>query len=566
MPMIFLKMNHILNCMEDDGDDDDCDGDSIAVGNSENIIEDRDDTFYLNDERGIYPPHEDILKDEFCADNAVDSLVRELIVEQSANEELYANVTPNAEGTNINYEPSSSIDAIQSVVACSSRTMLAESEAGSDGIFEPCDDIRKLKYYFFSLTFKVNLYSVALSFILRGAQSRTLSESESSQSDVNDVIENIFGNSDDEEEVLPPSSKFAASSTTAADVDEEKDEQTFSTSDSEDEEQLLDAKVHVNEFSMPPGFVSDFDLMMQKRKMQNRRRRRRYENVDFISDADDTINDLIERMNVAAQADRESNVAQKPALQKRKLLPYVLSQLKKADLQTAFIESGAVTAIAEWLQLLPDRSLPSYEIRTELLKILQQFPVLDASVLRSSNIGKVVMILHKHPKETKENRILAGRLISDWARPIFNLQTDYRLLSKEERQRRDYKTNTSAAKKMKTMYCLLFFLNYGIIKLFSNNFFYSSDDGMNPGPSNVEEESKPLRPGDKGFIPRARVPQLSTKDYVIRPKSNIDVSVENKHVRRTSEFELKLRMFKERMKRKKAMRAVTVSIEGRKMD
>ncbi|KRZ62552.1 Protein IWS1 -like protein, partial [Trichinella nativa] len=539
------KMNHILNCMEDDGDDDDCDGDSIAVGNSENIIEDRDDTFYLNDERGIYPPHEDILKDEFCADNAVDSLVRELIVEQSANEELYANVTPNAEGTNINYEPSSSIDAIQSVVACSSRTMLAESEAGSDGIFEPCDDIRKLKYYFFSLTFKVNLYSVALSFILRGAQSRTLSESESSQSDVNDVIENIFGNSDDEEEVLPPSSKFAASSTTAADVDEEKDEQTFSTSDSEDEEQLLDAKVHVNEFSMPPGFVSDFDLMMQKRKMQNRRRRRRYENVDFISDADDTINDLIERMNVAAQADRESNVAQKPALQKRKLLPYVLSQLKKADLQTAFIESGAVTAIAEWLQLLPDRSLPSYEIRTELLKILQQvsFPVLDASVLRSSNIGKVVMILHKHPKETKENRILAGRLISDWARPIFNLQTDYRLLSKEERQRRDYKTNTSAAKKMKTI-----------------------DDGMNPGPSNVEEESKPLRPGDKGFIPRARVPQLSTKDYVIRPKSNIDVSVENKHVRRTSEFELKLRMFKERMKRKKAMRAVTVSIEGRKMD
>ncbi|OUC39623.1 IWS1 protein [Trichinella nativa] len=536
-----VSMNHILNCMEDDGDDDDCDGDSIAVGNSENIIEDRDDTFYLNDERGIYPPHEDILKDEFCADNAVDSLVRELIVEQSANEELYANVTPNAEGTNINYEPSSSIDAIQSVVACSSRTMLAESEAGSDGIFEPCDDIRKLK----------------------GAQSRTLSESESSQSDVNDVIENIFGNSDDEEEVvilaiffllkwerLPPSSKFAASSTTAADVDEEKDEQTFSTSDSEDEEQLLDAKVHVNEFSMPPGFVSDFDLMMQKRKMQNRRRRRRYENVDFISDADDTINDLIERMNVAAQADRESNVAQKPALQKRKLLPYVLSQLKKADLQTAFIESGAVTAIAEWLQLLPDRSLPSYEIRTELLKILQQFPVLDASVLRSSNIGKVVMILHKHPKETKENRILAGRLISDWARPIFNLQTDYRLLSKEERQRRDYKTNTSAAKKMKTI----------------NNFFYSSDDGMNPGPSNVEEESKPLRPGDKGFIPRARVPQLSTKDYVIRPKSNIDVSVENKHVRRTSEFELKLRMFKERMKRKKAMRAVTVSIEGRKMD
>ncbi|KRY72056.1 Protein IWS1 -like protein [Trichinella pseudospiralis] len=514
-------MNRILNCLEDDDDDDDCDGDSLAVGNSENILEVRDDSFYLNDERGLYPPRENILKDAFCAENAVDSLVRELIVEQSANEELYANVTPNTEGTNINYEPSSSIDAIQPVVACSSRTMLVESEAGSDGIFQPCDDIRKLK----------------------GAQSRTLSESESSQSDVNDVIENIFGNSEDEEEVLPPSGRFATSSTATADAVEEKVEQTFSTSDSEDEEHPLNEKVDVEEFSMPPGFVSDFDLMMQKRKRQNRRRRRRYENADFISDADDKIHDLIERMNHAAQADRESNVAQKPALQKRKLLPYVLSQLKKADLQTAFIESGAVTAIAEWLQLLPDRSLPSYEIRTELLKILQQFPVLDASVLRSSNIGKVVMILHKHPKETKENRVLAGRLISDWARPIFNLQTDYRSLSKEERQRRDYKTNTAVAKKMKTI-----------------------DDDINPGPSNVEEESKPLRPGDKGFIPRARVPQLSTKDYVIRPKSNVDASVENKHVRRTSEFEFKLRMLKERMKRKKALRAVTVSIEGRKMD
>ncbi|XP_003380460.1 IWS1 family protein [Trichinella spiralis] len=543
MQLSNVSMNNILNCLEDDGDDDDCDGDSIAVGNSENIIEVRDDTFYLNDERGIYPPHEDILKDEFCADNAVDSLVRELIVEQSANEELYANVTPNTERANINYEPSSSIDTIQSVVACSSRTMLAESEAGSDGIFEPCDDIRKLKYYFYLLTCKVNLYSVALLCILRGAQSRTLSESESSQSDVNDVIENIFGNSDDEEDVLPPSSKFAASSTTAADADEEKDEQTFSTSDSEDEEQLLDAKVHVNEFSMPPGFVSDFDLMMQKRKMQNRRRRRRYENVDFISDADDTINDLIERMNVAAQADRESNVAQKPALQKRKLLPYVLSQLKKADLQTAFIESGAVTAIAEWLQLLPDRSLPSYEIRTELLKILQQvisrFGRFSVTIFKywkgGDDFAQASQRNQREPYSGRQADHLNGHscliILGDWARPIFNLQTDYRLLSKEERQRRDYKTNTSAAKKMKTI-----------------------DDGMNPGPSNVEEESKPLRPGDKGFIPRARVPQLSTKDYVIRPKSNIDVSVEN------------LRMFKERMKRKKAMRAVTVSIEGRKMD
>ncbi|XP_076814138.1 uncharacterized protein LOC143460502 isoform X1 [Clavelina lepadiformis] len=375
---------------------------------------------------------------------------------------------------------------------------------------------------------------------------------------VGNLIADIFGESDDEDEEFEGfgedevgKSKASASkplSAVISDSDEDQGDASPAADTAPQEESSSDEGVRE---SQKEGMISDFDVMMQKKKEERRGRRRR-DGGTFISDADDIINAMLTKMKEAADADREANRLKKPAINKLKMLPIVVRHLKKQDLKEAFVDMGIISAIADWLTLLPDKSLPHVSIRTEMLGILHDLPSVSPETLKTSGIGRAVMILFKHPRETRKIKESAGRLINKWSRPIFGLNENFKSMSRGEREQRDLDQMPQSKRRR-----------------------LSSGRNESEHPTDGTPEPGQLRPGERGFVMRARVPMPSNKDYVVRPKWNVETGDDddgrnhfNKRSnkpRKDERLEKHLKTFAERRKNSKMQRAVGISLEGNKM-
>uniref|UniRef100_A0A182VZK4 TFIIS N-terminal domain-containing protein n=1 Tax=Anopheles minimus TaxID=112268 RepID=A0A182VZK4_9DIPT len=292
--------------------------------------------------------------------------------------------------------------------------------------------------------------------------------------------------------------------------------------------------------------LSDFDVMRARKKAESTRRRKRNhspitnENVELIVE-------LLQQMKQAATQDRQLNLESKPATKKIAILHKVMQQLIKKDLQHTFLDYDLLHVLAEWIRPLPNKALPCLQIRESVLKLLTSFPAIDKLYLKQSGIGKAVMYLYKHPKETKANRKRANVLIAGWFRSIFNISTDFSGMSCEERRQRDLKQLPRQQKPV--------------------------TPDVVPPRATVEADfwlfktnhNTTIRPGEKGWIQRARVPLPSEKVYIVRPQSKIDVNISSVPKKQPNRYEMYLKRFKNNKRKNTARPPVHLSIAGTKL-
>lgn len=356
------------------------------------------------------------------------------------------------------------------------------------------------------------------------------------------VVKKTFGGDSDEEEAGKKEGKYGAVPNISDSEDEDRPKpappKIFSSSaeggnkKNEGAEPDSDDDIRRSPDRQDQRGLSDFDMMMERKRSEQKKRRKK-KDIDLINDNDDQIARLIADMRVAAREDRDLNEDKKPAVKKIAMLPNVMTQLNKADLQMAFVEANVLSVMTDWLAPMPDKSLPSLKIRQEMLKLLRNIRVDDQSRLKESGIGKAVMYLYKHPKELRDNKEMAARIIQTWSRPIFNKSSDYRDYNKDDRNARDRAIRQDVKKRKR------------------------------------QEEPEPeegLRPGDPGWIARARVPAATGCDYIKRPAWQSDADLSKIKKKEATKLDRHMRAAADRKRfAMSTKRAVEMSLEGRKM-
>lgn len=260
------------------------------------------------------------------------------------------------------------------------------------------------------------------------------------------------------------------------------------------------------------------------------------------------VENVMAELEVTAEEDADLNRQGKPAINKLKKLPLLTEVLSKKQLQLEFLDHGVLTLLKNWLEPLPDGSLPNINIRTEILKILNDFPIdLEQydrrEQLKKSGLGKVIMFLSKSDEEINANRKLAKELVDKWSRPIFNKSTRFEDMRNMEDDRVPFRRPT--------------------VKKPANKAAGISRD------SDLDLELSQPRAGQSSSRQHASRPEATPLDFVIRPQSKIDPEEVRARAKAAAQDQQRMKMNKKlqqlRAPKKRQLQATKLSVEGRGM-
>ncbi|KAJ7120660.1 hypothetical protein O6H91_Y564600 [Diphasiastrum complanatum] len=262
------------------------------------------------------------------------------------------------------------------------------------------------------------------------------------------------------------------------------------------------------------------------------------------------VEQFMARLEVAAEEDAEFNRQSKPAINKLKLLPALVNVLEKRQLQQEFLDRGILSVLKNWLEPLPDGSLPNINIRSAILKLLTELPI-DVELydrreqLKKSGLGKVVMFLSRLDEETPLNKKLARDLVDKWSRPIFQKSTRYEDLRTYDEEK-PLPRRTPAKKQ--------------VIRP-------TVDEDLRGDELDLEDQTQELRPGQSGYRYHASRPEAVPLDFLVRPASKVDAEDIRARAKQQKQDEKRAKMNKKlqqlRTPKGRKLQAERISVEGR---
>jgi transcription factor SPN1 len=139
---------------------------------------------------------------------------------------------------------------------------------------------------------------------------------------------------------------------------------------------------------------------------------------------DEALENLRLAMVEAAERDADCVEAGQPAVHKLGMLDDVRALLSRQNLLSVALDGQILTGIRRWLEPLPNRSLPAYNVQKLMFEILAKLKP-HTEHLRESGIGKIVTFYTKDVRPELHIRREAEKLVRDWTRPILGRSDDY---------------------------------------------------------------------------------------------------------------------------------------------